>query len=264
MASVQDKVDEIKAMSSYVDNTLEIFDVKKLSLKIKYLHRDNGFVKDAQIYLTLAPDEEETELMDKTVVSEETWAITQNAPDGKDIIMTTSRPLGTHTVFTTAGDDLQNNLIGEGTPWIFDFENSEHEVTDSITRPVPDGFKKKRIIAKFLDPVWLKEGTIYFDDAKKGTYVDLWVVCPVGQYYLKNDGTPALASVPTPVIHYVIHHRIYGNANMGDELNTEAAPTDPLPTNYELYIEVVTPNSDESTYALCELEIYRTRSVVLE
>jgi len=183
-------------------------------------------------------------------------------PDGTPQVISSSRPRGTSTVFTMTGDSP--TVIGAGDDTMWDFSNSDDIVTDSLTTTIPANYKRKRKKISFLDPVWIKEGAIYFFDAPKGCYIDFWVVCPSGEYYKKNDGTPVLASQDTPIAHYVIHHHIAGEAPMGDELNAEAATFDPIPTNYELWLEITTPDTDESSYGHVSVEMYRERSVVLE
>ena len=50
---------------------------------------------------------------------------------------------------------------------------------------------------------------------------------------------------------------------MGDELNTESATENALPSNYELWVDVVVPDSDNDSYGYGELEIYRSRTCLL-
>jgi len=184
--------------------------------------------------------------------------------EGKQVVISTSRPKGTHTCFMMRDDDITNQKIGQGRFIDWDFSNSDDITTSEIGSPIPSGYKRKRIVLKFLDPIWLKEGAIYFFNVPKGAYVDYYVVCPAGEIYLKNDGTPAVASGDTPIIHYVCGHRMQGDCPMGDELNTEAASENPQPTNYVFWIEITTPDTDNTSNGYASIESYRTRSVILE
>lgn len=177
--------------------------------------------------------------------------------DNKDIIMSTSRPENTTTYFTCQGDDLINNKIGGGTNMFWDFSNTDNDVI------APAGFKRKEISIEFIDRMWLKEGAVYFGDKLRGSYIDLFVVCPAGQYYVKNDGTPALATEDVIVSHYANHIFMSGNCPMGDELNTESCSGE-IPNTYKFKLAVTVPDSDNSSFGYVELEFYRERTAVLE
>ena len=180
------------------------------------------------------------------------------AKDGKQLVRADSRPLTATTCFTMRGDSA--TAIGDGKIMFWDFSNSDDIVTDSITSEIPADHKRKRMKLSFVDEIYIKEGAIYWQGAKVGTVIDFWVVCPDGEYYLNRSGTPTQASGDTPLVHYVNHHRILGDCTMGDELNTEAANEDPIPTNYELWVEVTTPDTDTDSVGHSELELYRTRT----
>lgn len=173
--------------------------------------------------------------------------------DGKPIVRSESRPIGCTTYFTSVGDDTG---IGDGTELSWDFSNS----TDDV--PAPSGFSRKRIEFKFLDTVYLKEGTIYFHNAVKNSYIDIMVVCPNGQYYYDNDGDAKQATADTVINQYVFHHHIQGTVAMGDELNTESC-SPAIPNNYKFWIEVTVPDTDTTSNGSVQLELYRTRTVVL-
>ena len=178
---------------------------------------------------------------------------------GVNQIMSSSRPPGTSTAFITASDKTDSpKEIHGGTSMFFDFSNTDNDVT------APTGFKRKRMDLQFIDKIWMKEGTIYFHNAAKGAYVSISIVCPSGQYYYKNDGTLAQATEDTIIYKYVTQHFISGDCPMGDEMNTEAAKTEPLPTNYFFRFEVTVPDDNTTCYGFGELEIYRTRTVILE
>jgi len=185
----------------------------------------------------------------------------RKAKDGKSLIRADSRPKQATTNFTMRGDSDTN--IGDGKILTWDFSNSDDIVTDSVSTPIPEGYKRKRLVIKFVDEIWIKEGTLYWENAPFGCYIDFFIVCPAGQYYYDRNGNPQLATIDTPIIHYVNQHRIFGNCYIGDELNTEGAQEDPLPNTYELWIEITTLDSDTTSRGNAELEIYRARTRLL-
>jgi len=180
------------------------------------------------------------------------------AKDNRPVVRADSRPEDCTTYFTTRGDDT---ALGNGTRIAWDFSNSNDEVTDSTTTAVPSGMKRKRMKLSFADEVRIKEGTLYWKDAPKGSYVDFWVVCPSGQYYInRGTGNPTQAGSDIPLVHYVNQHPLIDTCQMGDEMNTEAANEDPIPSNYELWVEVTVDENDTACYGFGELEIYRERT----
>ena len=178
--------------------------------------------------------------------------------DGKPIIRSDSRPLNTETYFTTAGDDQE---LGDGKDSYFDFSNGD-DIIDS-TSVVPVGYKLKRMKLSFADPIYLKEGTIYFFNASKKSYAQLLIVCPTGQYYYDRSLNSQQASEDTPLIRYVNKHYFAGDCPMGDELNTEGCAINALPPNYELWVDMFVPEDNTTCYGWVSLEMYRLRSVLL-
>ena len=181
--------------------------------------------------------------------------LTSYSQEGKPNVIASSRPNNTETYFTTCGDGV--STIGDGKRMEWDFSNSDDEVT------APTGFKRKRIDLTFIDPIWIKEGTVYFHNAPKGCYGDFFVVCPTGGYYIKNDGSYAQASEPTIIYRYVNKHPMQGSVPMGDELNTEETQINPILPGYTLRIEVTTPESDVTSNGVIEFESFRARTVIL-
>jgi len=178
------------------------------------------------------------------------------AEDGKIYVRAETRPIECTTVFTTVGDSASN--IGDGKDLAWDFSTDDDIITDGV----PQGYKRKRIEFRFLDDVYIKDGAIYFFNALKGSYVDLKVVCPAGQYYRDNNGIPHLATQDTVVAHYVKKHRIQGDCPMGDELNSETTSS-AIPPNYKFWLEVTVPESDNLSNGWVEIELYRKRTVIL-
>lgn len=176
--------------------------------------------------------------------------------DGKEIIRAESKPLGYTTVFAGQGDS--DTEIGKGKILSWDFSNND----DLVSMPLGSDLKRKRIECKFMDSVYVKEGTLYFHNAPKGCYLDFYIVCPNGQYYKDNNGNIHQATEDTIVTHYVIYHLLQGTVPMGDELNTESC-SDEIPNNYKLWLEITTLDSDNQSNGNAEIEVYRKRTVIL-
>lgn len=177
--------------------------------------------------------------------------------DGKLFSRAESRPIDMTTYFTTCGDKISvPQFIGNGQPLKWDFTNSDNEITAET------GYKKKRIEFQFIDAIRVKEGSIYFRDTLFDSFLDLYIVCPAGNYYLNNDKTPILASEDTPVEHFVNKHYISGTCSTGDELNTEAASLE-IPSNYKFWLEITVPESDVISKGYVSIECYRKRTIIL-
>ena len=176
------------------------------------------------------------------------------SPDGKEYVRAESRPLNCTTIFTGVGDNVE---IGDGKMLIWDFSNDDDLVTP------PTNCKRKRLEFNFLDSVYIKEGTIYIKDAPKGCYLDFYIVCPAGQYYLDNNDILRLAEMDTITAHFVAKHHMQGSVPMGDELNTETC-SEEIPNNYKFWIDITTPDTDNTSSGSISLELYRKRTVVLE
>jgi hypothetical protein len=225
---------------------------EELSTKYNLYTADGIFIYHCVIIKDDTPNADQTDF-ENNYKAAANDAVEPHSEDRKTIVRSESRPLGHTTVFTCIGDDTD---IGNGTPLQWDFSNSDDEVT------APEGYKRKRVEFKFLDAIHIKEGTIYFFDMKKGSYIDLYVVCPTGQYYLDNNGVPQQATEDTPVTHYVNHHFLFGDCPMGDELNTESCSAE-IPNTYKFWIEVTVPDTDSTSHGSVSAEIYRSRTVIL-
>jgi len=179
--------------------------------------------------------------------------------DSRPIVRADSRPVGYVTMFTMAGDTASG--IGDGKAIWWDFSNNDDIITTSGV--VPDGYKMKRVQISFNENLFIKEGCLYFCNAKKGSYLHFSVVCPAGNYYLDREGNPVLAEEDTIVFRYVNHHFFSGDCVMGDELNTESASDNQLQSNYEFWVEVFVPDDDNESYGYGEVEVYRQRTYFL-
>lgn len=97
----------------------------------------------------------------------------QYTKDGKRIYTTSDRPQDHYRYFTTCGDDLANQMRGQG-------ECLEYEVLPG---------QEQSIDIQFIDDVYLKDGSMIYHDAEMGSRlrVEIWV--PAGQPYpSKGDG----------------------------------------------------------------------------
>jgi len=174
--------------------------------------------------------------------------------DNKEIIRSDSRPLGTSTYFTCAGDDTE---IGNGKDVFWDFSN------DDDISSAPEGYKRKTIDFSFAEDIFIKEGSFYFFDTLKGSYGQMAVMCPAGHYYYNRDGSLNQATEDIPIIKFVNKHFFAGSCPMGDELNAEGAQESPLPPNYFIRLEITVPESDIISFGWVSLEIYRARTILL-
>lgn len=177
---------------------------------------------------------------------------------GKPLVVAVSRPVGFTTNFTMVGDGSE---IGNGKEIYWDFSNDD-DIIDS-TAEVEVGYKMKRVKVKFADSIYVKEGGIYFHNALKKSYIEFYIVCPAGNYYINRDKSYGYAYTDTKVVGYVRKHFFAGSCPMGDELNTEACTESPIPPNYELWVEISVPEEDNESFGYGSLEIYRERSILL-
>ena len=191
--------------------------------------------------------------------------------DGRPIVRSDSRPLGTETYFTMAGDDSTG--IGSGVAMVWDFSNND----DIYEGPeVPSGFKAKKLSMSFHCPVNLKDGTVYFFNAPWGCYINMFVGIPANSYYPNPAGTiPASAlglsgnnmyAYTTEDIAYQCYlnrHFMYGDCPMGDELNAEGAAVNAIPVGWKVCGLIVTPDSDNVGKGYGSLEMYRCHTMLL-
>lgn len=220
---------------------------------------ENGTTYKTSIYKETPASADQTDF-ETNYKSSANAPINPLSPDRKIKVVSSSLPQNTNTCFTTRGDNVtvgQEAIFG-GKRIEWDFST-----TDDDDPSPPAGYKRKIIEFEFLDSIYVKEGTIYFHDAPKGSYVDFYVVCKAGNYYLKNDGTPALAAVDTKINHYVTAHPMTGSVPMGDELNTEQAMEQAITPGYMFRIEVTTLDTDSVSHGVIEIECYRERTIIL-
>jgi len=179
---------------------------------------------------------------------------------GKLWVKAESRPLNCTTLFTTRGDVVGASPdIGEGPRMEWDASVPGEWTTVGA----PTGYKRKVIDIQFCDSIWLKEGSVYYMGAKKGSRIDMEIVCPNGGYYIYLGEVRQNTTGNDLVIeHYVNDLPIQGDVPMGDELNTETCSQE-LPNYLKFKLEVTIPESDVDSYGYAVMEIYRQRTVVI-
>lgn len=181
--------------------------------------------------------------------------------DARPYVRAESRPIGYNTIFTYTGD-VSDEICG-GTKLQWNFNNTDNDVGSP-----PTGYKQKLINCTFIDPIRLKEGTIYWLNMPYDSCVQLYVSVPNYAYYRKNDGTLVQNTTGSPKkIHIFAHAPMLGDCPMGDELNTEAAAESDLPAGAIINVLVTVPDSVGNTDDVCGvvlMELYRTRTVILE
>ena len=197
--------------------------------------------------------------------------------DGRPIVRADTRPMDTQTYFTMVGDTASG--IGDGGLLLWDFSNSDdmYNSDDYENGPtIASGYKAKLMELWFNDPIYLKDGTLYFQDACFDCHVSMYVVVPAGNYYpndvgsipasalgLPGDQMYAYASKKVMYSCYLMKHRMMGDCTMGDELNAEGAQLDAMPVGWMITGIVVCPEGCSSFKGFGSLELYREHSVVL-
>lgn len=212
--------------------------------------------------------------------------------DGRPIVRSDTRPLGTQTYFTSAGDcpNLVNGTcpggqgnscvcVGAGQAWMWNFGNQEHEYNpDSVENgpTLASGQRAKLVHAAFAEPVYIKDGTLYFLDATYGSYLSMYITVPSGNYYPNPSGTiPASAlgqsgdhmyAYATNDVFYVAYvNRQYmlGDCPMGDGLNAEASSVSAVPAGWYISGLIVTDEDNTSFKGHGSLEMYRRSTCML-
>ena len=251
---------------------------------IDYVDKNNT---ECLIYFKADLDPTEHSTLSGVVQSHDGVAVKVVAPtmaDGRPIVRADTRPLNTQTYFTSSGDNVTASgsmVIGNGQPLRWDFSNSDNDITiisgtcDYCEHDM-SGFKGKVIDLVFVDPVWPKDGAMYFFDAPWGCYVEMQIVCPPGMPYKDPNGTiPAsaigasgnemytIAVQDTVVAEYVHKHYLTGTCTMGDELNAEGATVEAIPPGYIIRGLIFTPDTDSESKGYASFELYRERTVIL-
>lgn len=89
---------------------------------------------------------------------------TQLTRDGKTIITASDRPKDTFRHFTGKGDDIAGQIVGAGNDLEFSVGPASSQVVD----------------VQFLQDVFVKDGTILYENAELGSYLTVEVICAPG------------------------------------------------------------------------------------
>jgi hypothetical protein len=235
-----------------------------------------GDVCDIWFKSVLSGGEETT--LDGVVAAHDGTTVDTDAPtmsDGRPLVRADTRPLSHQTYFTCAGDTASG--IGDGKHLQWDFTNDDDIIESSPYCDIPDGYKTKEIKLQFIDPIYLKDGSLYFFDAPWGAHCDMHIVIPAGNYYPNPTGAIPAAALGQPgddmysyaaqdtvYVTYVNKHHMYGSCPMGDELNAEGAAVDALPVGWLLVGHITTVSGDNTSKGFASFECYRARTVLLE
>lgn len=200
--------------------------------------------------------------------------------DGRLVVRPESRPLNHRTYFTTTGDHPTTHKFGTGKSvrWDFSNEDDTYNPDEYMNGPtVASGYKAKLINIQFNDPIYIKDGTMYFYEAPWGCYVSMYVTVPSGNYYPNPFGhipAAALGLTGTNMYDYAEKNVLYAcylnkqymytSCPMGDELNAEGCQVNALPTGWYVTTLIVTPESDNVSKGYGSLEMFRTADLTLE
>jgi len=198
--------------------------------------------------------------------------------DGRPLVRADTRPLETQTYFTSVGDTEDG--IGDGDSLMWDF-SSDLDIYDEGSLEngptVASGYKAKRFDIWFNEPVYLKDGTMYFVNAPFGSYISMYITIPAGNFYpnasgtytsamlgLSGDDMYAYATKDVLYASYVMKHGMIDSCTMGDELNAEGAQVDAMPAGWHITGIVVTPEEGSENFkGFGSLELYRQYTCVL-
>lgn len=186
---------------------------------------------------------------------------------GRWVVRADSRKNSWDVVFQGAGDDMVNQRSGGGVPFMFDF-SAPPEDPRWMNEEAPAGYKMQVIDWQFCDWMYIKEGTIYYYNIPKGSYINFQVLAPPGTVHIKKsvaddlsiDRTYLVDSVNwINMLHWVIDYRMEGSAPMGDELNTESAAERPSPSYFVWRATICVPEVAgwENAHGHWSLEVYR-------
>lgn len=193
--------------------------------------------------------------------------------DGKPIVRSDTRPIGTQTYFTMTGDDLQTGKLGAGDQMRWDFSNEDNMYDpNNFENPIvlASGIKAKYMEMKFTSPAYLKDGALFFFDAPWGAYASMYIVVPAGTYYPHPNGSiPASAlglsgdskyEYSTKRVFYASYlnnHFMYKDCSRGVNLDAEGSQVDPVPSGWLIAGLVCCPEDDNTFKGFGLIEMYR-------
>ena len=239
---------EIKALKTLKDFNLQ-YDECSDPLRYLVFAEENSI-----IYKCLLTDSEEITDFETNYKSSCNIPIKPTSVDGRPIVRVDSRPLDWTIAWTGRSDNVSGVFDGNEVSW--DFTNSDDLVT------APTGYKRKRVEFHYIDEVRIKDGTLCYFNKLKGSYFDIFMVCPDGGYYYDNDGVLQQAVGDTKIYNYLCHCMMQGSTVDGWEFNSEGC-TDPIPTAYKFWLEITVPTADVESNGYMTIEMFRKRTMVL-
>lgn len=164
---------------------------------------------------------------------------------------------------TSRGDDVQNGVRGEG--------------EELIIQGAPDG--KNSVSAQFIDDVYIKDGTILWQNAKVGDSVSLEIVLPANTMFISptrtgnydidsygavtpNDtGSGKYIMYPIPIIlnRFVNKVSVLGDNTIGYII--ESADTALVPKQLVMTLTVYSETSNPDLVLTVSAELYRDETV---
>jgi hypothetical protein len=285
MASIKYAFDTNDFVNHKVNSSTLTYDIHQSSITIALDYIDvvyidsNNFECDVWFKVELSNDENTTlsgVIYNHSGIALEPIAAPTMA-DGRPLVRADTRPLDHQTYFTMAGDSISN--IGDGNMLRWDFSNDEDLYDPNLVENGPtlaSGIKAKRLDISFHDPIYTKDGSIYFFDAPWGCYCEMYITVPAGGYYPNPEGSiPASAlglsgdtmyAYATKDVFYgsfLQKHYMYSSCPMGDELNSEGCQVDATPAGWYITGLIFTAEDDNTSKGYASLEMYRFRSVLL-
>ncbi len=192
--------------------------------------------------------------------------------DGTKKMLATPRQEGTYLYFTGKGDDLANGTIGNGSKLII--EN-------------PNGDTEAFMECAFIDNVFLKDGTAFWENAVFGDSVDMEIVLPANQPMSANEvngnadiidengtisyitasqapdetwvGNYFLFPMDYVVNRFVNSFPLNGSNNIGTIL--ESSDTAEISKIFKFRIAMHSPTGNMALKLYVMLELYRERTV---
>lgn len=179
---------------------------------------------------------------------------------GKPYVRAESRPTGCTTYFTTRADELTGSgSIGTGAWLGWDATDTNQFSTSGCD----SGFKKKVVDYQFCDSIWLKSGLVFHKDCLPKSYCNMEVLCPNSGYYMYLGNVyQNLTGSDLEVDHYLREHPLLGDSYLGTNIDPETCSQE-LPAYLKFRFTVIVPTADSGSYGAIELEMYRTRTIVL-
>jgi hypothetical protein len=222
---------------------------------------DSGVHKTDVIF---ADDITQQEITEVDAIVENTVPLPLEQPiqpldqDDKPYVRSEPRPLNCTTIFTGSGDTLNPASIGTGPRIVWDSAISGEFTSEGA----PPGFMQKIIDLVFCDTVYMRGGYV-FSNCEVEDYLDLYIMCPNGYPYMKNDGTPAINTTGSPIAieHSVVRFPLNtGNSSVFLDSQTASGG---IPSGYIARAVITIPETDVDCKGSAILMMYRPRTVVL-